>query len=91
ALGTQVHVRTRRPGDRIQPLGMLAEKKVQDILVDQHVPRAARSTLPLFFADAHCLWIAGSCLDHRVRLTSATRRIVCLSVQPIEPEQTFVI
>ena len=79
-LGSQVRVRTRRPGDRIQPLGMAVEKRVQDVLVDAHIPRAERANVPLFFADAHCLWVAGVCLDHRVRLTAATRRIVHLAV-----------
>ena len=79
-LGTHILVRTRRPGDRIQPLGMSQEKRVQDIFVDNHVPRPQRATLPLFFSDAHCIWVTGSCLDQRVRLTRHTRRIVRLSV-----------
>ncbi|MGH2509149.1 MAG: tRNA lysidine(34) synthetase TilS, partial [Ktedonobacteraceae bacterium] len=91
SLGTHLLVRTKRPGDRIQPLGMLAEKKVQDIFVDQHVPRATRATIPLFFSDKHCLWVAGSCLDHRVRLTDATQQIVHLSIQPIEPEPSDMV
>jgi tRNA(Ile)-lysidine synthase len=80
-LGSQILVRTRRPGDRIRPLGMSAEKKVQDIFTDQHIPRSQRDTIPLFFSDAHCLWIAGCCIDDRVRLTSRSRRIVRLEVQ----------
>lgn len=83
ALGAQLLVRTRRPGDRIQPLGMQAEKRVQDIFIDNHVPRAERATLPLFFSDKHCLWVAGSCLDQRVCLTPETRRVVRLSIQPL--------
>ncbi len=82
ALGSQLLVRTRRPGDRIQPLGMSAEKKVKNILIDTRVPRAARAHIPLFFSSDHCLWLAGSCLDQRVRLSSTTRRIVRLSISP---------
>lgn len=81
-IGEHILVRTRRPGDRIQPLGMTAAKKVQDIFVDNHVTRAERATTLLFFSDSHCLWVAGACLDHRVRLTSNTQRIARLSVQP---------
>lgn len=83
SLGSQLLVRTRQPGDRIQPLGMAAEKKVKDILIDARVPRAARASIPLFFSSAHCLWLAGSCLDQRVRLTGATRHIVRLSITPL--------
>ena len=81
ALDSQILVRTRRPGDRIQPLGMSAEKKVKDILIDAHVPRAARASIPLFFSKSHCLWLSGSCLDQRARVTSTTRRIVRLSIE----------
>ncbi len=83
SLGTQLLVRTRRPGDRMQPLGMLAEKKVQDIFTDNHIPRTTRATIPLFFSNTHCLWVAGSCLDHRVRLTKHTQQIIRLSIQPM--------
>ena len=79
-VGTHLLVRTRRPGDHIQPLGMLGEKKVQDVFIDKHIARATRATTPLFFADARCLWVAGACLDHRVRLTSQTRQVLRLSI-----------
>jgi tRNA(Ile)-lysidine synthase len=73
-------VRTRRDGDRIRPLGMAYEKKVQDVLVDKHIPRAERDQIPLFFAPTHCVWLAGVHLDDRVRLTKETRNIVRLSI-----------
>ncbi len=79
-VGSNLQVRTRRPGDRIRPLGMAQEKKVQDILVDKHIPRAARSHIPLFFSASHCVWLAGVCLDDRVRLTSRTQRLLRLSI-----------
>lgn len=79
-LGPLLQVRTRRPGDRIRPLGMTQEKKVQDVLVDKHIARADRSHIPLFFSATHCVWLAGVCLDDRVRLTCETRHIVCLSI-----------
>ena len=79
-----VKVRTRRAGDRMQPLGMSQEKKVQDILVDKHIPRSEREQIPLFFSDTHCVWLAGVSLDNRVRLSSTTQTIVRLSIVPNE-------
>jgi tRNA(Ile)-lysidine synthase len=79
----QLSVRTRRHGDRMQPLGMAHEKKIQDILVDKHVPRAQRSQIPLFFSATQCIWLAGIQVDHRVRLTPDTQRILRLSVVPV--------
>ncbi|HYU72193.1 MAG TPA: tRNA lysidine(34) synthetase TilS, partial [Ktedonobacteraceae bacterium] len=75
-------VRTRRPGDRIRPLGMAHEKKVQDVLVDAHISRAERASIPLFFSASHCVWLAGVHIDDRVRLTSRTQRILRLAIEP---------
>jgi len=74
-------VRTRHPGDRIQPLGMAHEKKVQDVLVDNHILRTERAHIPLFFSTSHCVWLAGVCLDDRARLTSKTQHILRLSIK----------
>ena len=78
--GSSIQVRTRRPGDRMQPLGMLHEKKVQDIFVDTHIARAERESVPLFCTASHPIWLAGVCLDERARLTSKTREVVRLSI-----------
>lgn len=83
AIGEHVLVRTWRPGDRMQPLGMSQEKKLQDIFVDKHIPRSERLTIPLFFSETHCLWAAGACLDHRARLSGQTQRILRLSIRPM--------
>ncbi len=78
--GKTLRVRTRRPGDRLQPLGMRHEKKVQDILVDKHIARTERDAIPLFFSASHCIWLAGVALDERVRLARRTEHILRLSV-----------
>jgi tRNA(Ile)-lysidine synthase len=79
-IGDRLLIRTRRAGDRIRPLGMAYEKKIQDVLVDRHIPRAVRDQLPLFFNQEHCVWLAGVQLDDRVRLTPDTHKIVCLAL-----------
>ncbi|HEY4389029.1 MAG TPA: tRNA lysidine(34) synthetase TilS [Ktedonobacteraceae bacterium] len=81
SVGKMLRVRTRRPGDRMQPLGMQHEKKVQDVFVDKRISRAEREQLPLFFkeqSEQQCVWLGGVTLDQRVRLTSQTQRILCL-------------
>ncbi len=80
-------VRTRHDGDRLQPLGMRHEKKVQDVLIDKHIPREERAQIPLFFSSAHCVWLAGVHLDERVRLTSETKDIVRLAIIQNEHER----
>jgi tRNA(Ile)-lysidine synthase len=80
SVGKALRVRTRRPGDRLQPLGMRHEKKVQDILVDNHIARTERDAIPLFFSASHCVWLAGVALDERVRLSRGTEYIMRLSI-----------
>ena len=80
-VSSSLHIRTRRPGDMLRPLGMLHEKKVQDIFVDKHIPREQRDTLPLFFnAGGYPVWLGGVCVDDRARLTESTQRIICLKL-----------
>ncbi len=86
-IGEALRVRTRRDGDRLQPLGMRYEKKVQDVLIDKHIPREERAQIPLFFSTAHCVWLAGVHLDERVRLTSETKNIVRLAIIQNEYER----
>jgi tRNA(Ile)-lysidine synthase len=66
---------------------MAHEKKIKDILIDRHIPRAERDRIPLFFSLSHCLWLAGIALDDRVRLTRDTRHILRLSIEPILSDQ----
>jgi tRNA(Ile)-lysidine synthase len=82
--GPNFLVRTRRPGDRMQPLGMTHQKKVQDILVDDHIARVDRMTIPLIFSPSHCIWLAGICMDERVKLTNKTQYVVRLSIQHVD-------
>ena len=86
-LTTGLSVRTRRDGDRLQPLGMRHEKKVQDVLIDKHILREERAQIPLFFSNAHCVWLAGVHLDERFRLTSETKDIVRLAIIQNEHER----
>ncbi len=60
ALGSAC-ARTRRPGDWMRPKGLGGRKKVQDILVDNKIPRVYRDSLPLIAMDDEVLWIPGVC------------------------------
>jgi len=50
-------IATRRPGDRMRPLGLSQAKRLQDILVDAHVPRQQRDALPLVSDREEMVWI----------------------------------
>ena len=59
ALSGELCVRGRLPGDRFQPLGMQAQKKLQDFLTDAHVPRDQRDAIPLFTSQRGIVWVGG--------------------------------
>ena len=61
-LGEEVTLRTRRPGDRFQPLGMTGTKKLQDFFTDAKIPRDQRDRVPLLVCDRGIAWVVG----HRV-------------------------
>jgi tRNA(Ile)-lysidine synthetase-like protein len=52
-------VRTRRPGDRFQPLGMAVAKKLQDFMVDDKIPREWRDRVPLVVSPKGIAWVVG--------------------------------
>jgi tRNA(Ile)-lysidine synthase len=79
-LGPLLRVRARRPGDRFQPLGLATTKKLQDFMVDAHIPRWLRDILPLVIADNEIVWVAGYRISERARLTPATRRVLRLEL-----------
>ena len=62
AIGTDMTVRAWMPGDRIQPLGMLGQKKLQDFFTDSQVPRSWRDRVPLLSCEKGIAWVVG----HRI-------------------------
>ena len=68
-------VRSWRPGDVFQPLGMGGRrKKLQDYFTDIKLPREDRSRVPLLVAPEGILWVAGHRPDHRFCTTTETKR-----------------
>jgi len=80
--GSRLLVRRRKPGDRFRPLGMADEKKLQDFMVDAHIPSDARDRIPIVCSSSHIVWVAGWRLDDRVKVTDETRRVLRLEFLP---------
>ena len=77
-------VRSWRPGDTLQPLGLSGRKKVQDLFVDRKVPRTARHLVPIVTAaDGRIVWVAGVALGEAFRVTPATKSVVVLSFESL--------
>jgi tRNA(Ile)-lysidine synthase len=75
-------VRRRRPGDRFRPLGMSGQRKLQDFMVDCHIPARDRDAVPVVCSPEHIVWVVGWRIDDRVKVTCSTREVVRLVFVP---------
>lgn len=83
----QLVLRTRAPGDTIQPLGLHGRKKLQDVLVDAKIPWEMRDYLPVVALSgpgAEVLWVPGpgGRRSAIAPITGHTRRLLCIEFQP---------
>jgi tRNA(Ile)-lysidine synthase len=69
-------IRTGKPGDRMQPLGMKGTKKIKSFFIDEKVPLNFRKDIPLLLDQESVLWIAGMRMSERVKITEKTTRIL---------------
>lgn len=75
-------VRGRRPGDRIRPFGGTGRRKLQDVLVDAKVPRAARDTLSMVLQGEEVIWVPGVIRANAAPIRSRTERVLRIRREP---------
>jgi tRNA(Ile)-lysidine synthetase-like protein len=85
--GKPLMVRSRQPGDRLQPYGMKGTKKIQDIFVDAKVPEHTRDGVPLLVCGDEVVWIPGYRIAQCFALPSKTDK--CLRVEVMEASRTL--
>ena len=78
AVGSQLVVRSRCPGDWLRPLGLGGKKKVQDLLVDAKTPARQRDAVPLVCAPWGIVWVVGHQIDERAAVRPTTEEILHL-------------
>ncbi len=57
--GRPLSVRTRLPGDRMDPFGLEGTKKLQDIFTDGKLPAARRDAYPVIVCGDEIVWLPG--------------------------------
>jgi len=67
-------------GVRFRPYGRPGSKKAGDFLTDRKYPRPLRDELPVLYDDQGIVWMAGLEIDHRVRVQSATGKIIKIEI-----------
>jgi tRNA(Ile)-lysidine synthase len=82
-VGENVLIRSRRPGDRFQPLGMEQPKKLGQFMIDARIPRAWRERVPVVCSATQILWVVGWRIDERVKVTEQTKRMLRLQFERV--------
>lgn len=78
-------VRSRQPGDRMEPLGLKGTKKVKDMFIDEKMPLEARGRVPLVLdAAGRILWIPGVRRSTHATVSESTSWVLAMKVRPIE-------
>jgi tRNA(Ile)-lysidine synthase len=73
AIATPLLIRSARPGDRIEPLGLGGHRKLQDIFVDRKLPLGRRRSCPVVECNGEILWVPGVVRSRIALITPATR------------------
>ena len=75
-----LYVSSRRPGDRLWPLGASGSRKVKKVLADRKVPRDQRHQIPLVISNNDVVWLGGVEIAHPYRVSENTKKILWLKL-----------
>lgn len=90
AVGTEIVLRRRQPGDRFCPLGMQGRHKwVGEFLINETVPAQWRDRVPILVQPSgQIVWVCGWRIDDRVRVTDKTTRVMIVQFDPASEDRT---
>lgn len=74
-------LRTWEPGDRFFPIGLKGSKKISDFLNDQKIPAYLKKNQLVLTNKEKIVWVLGLRLDDRVKITSATKKVLQLCLK----------
>ena len=72
-------VRNREQGDTFSPIGMKGSKKLKDYFIDKKIPREKRDQVLLLADGDEIVWILGSIISEKYKITSITQNVIVLS------------
>lgn len=81
----ELHIRSRRKGDRFQPLGMSSTKKLKEFFIDEKIPRSQRDRIPILTDGNKIMWVIGYSIDDRFKVTTQTKTHLSVTVSFLQP------
>jgi tRNA(Ile)-lysidine synthase len=82
-------VRSRREGDRYQPLGSPGRKKLKEIMRAKKIPLRERNKRPVFLSAGEIVWIYGLPVAEKFKIVPETKDIFCISLEGV-PLPVFI-
>jgi len=82
-VGAALKLRPRQPGDKVQPLGAPGHRKLQDVLLDAKIPKAARPRWPIVVKTTppeQIVWVAGGCIAEPFKVTQQSQEVLELKL-----------
>ena len=77
-------VRTRRDGDKFQPLGFHGSKKLKDFFIDAKIARNVRNCTPIICDRQGIIWVGGYRQAESGKVTDKTKRFLQITIIKIE-------
>jgi tRNA(Ile)-lysidine synthase len=76
AVGDELTLRPRRPGDRFRPLGLDGHTaRVNEFMINEQLPATERADWPLLVGADGIAWVCGLRVDHAAAVKPSTQRI----------------
>jgi len=80
SLGQEITLRHWQPGDRFQPIGQAGTAKLQDLFVNQKIPKVDRRKLVVAeAADGRLFWVQKLRIADACKVTDSTRELLLFS------------
>lgn len=73
-------LRKWRQGDTFHPLGLKGKKKISDLFTDLKYSQIQKEEAWLLCSNDQILWIVGERIDHRFRVTDATKKVIIFTI-----------
>lgn len=85
-LAESLTIRSRKPGDRLQPLGMQNKKKLKDFFIDRKMPAEERDHWPLVYQGEELIWIPGYTIADPYKINQKTSCFCLLSCEKTDSD-----